>query len=71
MAIEKTGYVKWFNEKRGFGYIAADDGAEFKVHYSQIQLPGYAVLESGQFVRFEVPEAGATIAERVFVPGSP
>ena len=64
-STKKTGTVKWFNEKRGFGFISSDDGEDFEVGYDQIQLPGYAVLESGQFVEFEIPLEGSTIAENV------
>jgi CspA family cold shock protein len=52
-----TGKVKWFNDKKGFGFIVPDDGgAELFVHYSDIQSQGYARLEEGQSVEFEVGE---------------
>ena len=54
-AARRTGTVKWFNEKRGLGCITTSDGDEFTVGYDQIGLPGYAVLETGQFVNFEIP----------------
>jgi CspA family cold shock protein len=50
-----TGIVKWFNAKKGFGFITPDDGGEdLFVHFSEIKMDGYAVLEEGQKVQFEI-----------------
>ncbi len=50
-----TGTVKWFNEKKGFGFITPDDGGkELFVHHSEIKTNGYATLSEGQKVQFEV-----------------
>ena len=50
-----TGKVKWFNAKKGFGFIIPDDGgAELFVHHSEIKMEGYAELKEGQAVQFEV-----------------
>jgi CspA family cold shock protein len=50
-----TGTVKWFNEKKGFGFITPDDGGkELFVHHSEIKTNGYATLAEGQKVQFEV-----------------
>lgn len=50
-----TGIVKWFNEKRGFGFISPDDGDDdVFVHYSDIQMNGFKTLEEGQAVAYEV-----------------
>ena len=50
-----TGKVKWFNAKKGFGFIIPDDGgAELFVHHSEIKMEGYAELREGQAVQFEV-----------------
>jgi cold shock protein len=50
-----TGTVKWFNEKKGFGFITPDDGGkELFVHHSEIKTDGYATLSEGQKVQFEV-----------------
>jgi CspA family cold shock protein len=49
-----TGTVKWFNEAKGFGFIAPQDGtADVFVHYSVIQAEGYKNLAEGQQVGFE------------------
>eukprot|EP00161_Ancyromonas_sigmoides_P019753 TRINITY_DN5616_c0_g1_i1.p1 TRINITY_DN5616_c0_g1~~TRINITY_DN5616_c0_g1_i1.p1 ORF type:complete len:110 (+),score=26.74 TRINITY_DN5616_c0_g1_i1:57-386(+) len=48
------GQVKWFNEKRGYGFVLADDGSEFFVHYSEINGVGFKTLRDGERVDFEV-----------------
>jgi CspA family cold shock protein len=50
-----TGTVKWFNEKKGFGFITPDDeGDDLFVHHSEIMTTGYATLQEGQKVKFEI-----------------
>jgi len=50
-----TGTVKWFNESKGFGFIAPSDGsADVFVHFSAIQGDGFKTLAEGQSVSFEV-----------------
>jgi CspA family cold shock protein len=49
-----TGSVKWFNEKKGYGFISSDEGGDVFVHYSEIQGDGFRTLYEGQQVRFEV-----------------
>jgi CspA family cold shock protein len=50
----RIGTVKWFNEAKGFGFIAPQDGsADVFVHYSVIQSEGYKKLAEGQQVGFE------------------
>ena len=50
-----AGTVKWFNSEKGFGFIAPDDGGDdLFVHHSEIQSDGYASLDEGQKVEFEV-----------------
>jgi len=50
-----TGTVKWFNESKGFGFIAPSDGsADVFVHFSAIQGNGFKTLQEGQEVSFEV-----------------
>ena len=49
------GTVKWFNASKGFGFINPDDGGDdLFVHHSEIKTDGYASLDEGQKVEFEV-----------------
>jgi CspA family cold shock protein len=49
------GTVKWFNADKGFGFIAPDDGGDdLFVHHSEVKTGGYASLNEGQKVEFQV-----------------
>ena len=54
MSDVTTGTVKWFNETKGFGFIAADSGEDVFAHFSEIQSSGFKVLNEGQRVQFTV-----------------
>jgi len=49
-----TGTVKWFNEKKGFGFIQQEDGEDLFVHYSSIDMDGFKNLAEGDEVTFDV-----------------
>lgn len=52
-----TGTVKWFDAKKGFGFIVPDDGSkDLFVHHSEINIEGYASLDEGQKVEFAAGE---------------
>ena len=50
----KTGKVKWFNAKKGYGFICDEDGADVFVHFSALNMEGFKVLEEGDTVEYEV-----------------
>jgi len=50
------GTVKWFNNKRGCGFIVKEDGDDIFVHYSAIKGDGFKTLDEGQRVQFEIEE---------------
>ncbi len=51
-----TGTVKWFNEAKGFGFIAQDSGPDVFAHFSAIESTGFKTLIEGQKVEFTVTQ---------------
>ncbi len=51
-----SGIVKWFNDKKGFGFIEQENGKDVFVHHSAINGTGYKTLSIGDRVKFEVVE---------------
>ena len=51
------GTVKWFNARKGYGFIEQESGNDIFVHFSEIKSDGYKSLEEGEKVTFEVVEA--------------
>lgn len=49
-----TGTVKWFNDKKGFGFISQDNGEDIFVHQTAIQCEGFRTLAEGDKVEFEL-----------------
>ncbi len=49
-----NGTVKWFNDKKGFGFISQDNGDDVFVHQTSIQTEGFRTLAEGDKVEFEV-----------------
>jgi len=65
-----TGIVKWFNSSKGFGFIAPDDGGDdLFVHHSEIKTDGYASLDEGQSVQFEVGQGKKGPCATNVIPG--
>ena len=54
MSERETGTVKWFNDKKGFGFINREDGDDLFVHHNSIETDGFRTLRENQKVEFEV-----------------
>ena len=50
------GTVKWFNDKKGFGFLSRENGDDVFVHHTSIQAEGFKTLREGQEVEFEVQD---------------
>ena len=53
---KEQGKVKWFNNKKGFGFIERSSGGDVFVHYSAIVSDGYKTLKEGDSVEFDLQE---------------
>ncbi len=64
------GRVKWFNDAKGYGFIAQEGGEDVFVHFSSIQGRGYRSLKEGQIVQFDIEQTPRGLrAENVRVIG--
>jgi len=50
----QKGSVKWFDDRKGYGFIARDGGKDIFVHFSAIQGAGFKTLTEGEEVEFEI-----------------
>jgi len=65
-----TGTVKWFNERKGFGFITPDGaGDDLFVHHSEIKMSGYTSLVEGQKVQFEIGQGKKGPCATNVIPG--
>jgi len=48
------GTVKWFNDRKGYGFISLEDGEDVFVHHSEIKTDGFRTLNEGEVVEFDV-----------------
>ena len=51
------GIVKWFNDRKGYGFIEREGGKDLFVHHSSIDMPGFKTLSEGDKVTFDVNES--------------
>jgi CspA family cold shock protein len=58
------GQVRWFSEKKGYGFIQQDDGPDLFVHHTAITGEGFKTLSEGQKVRFEVVETSKGLSAK-------
>lgn len=56
MNEREIGTVKWFNESKGYGFIARDGAEDVFVHFSAIQMAGFRTLQEGQRVEFSIEQ---------------
>ncbi len=52
--MKSVGTVKWFNDRKGFGFITLEDGNDVFVHFSAVQGEGFRTLKEGETVEFDV-----------------
>ena len=65
-----TGTVKWFNSSKGYGFIVPDDGGDdLFVHHSEIKTEGFAKLNEGQKVQYEVGQGKKGPCATNVIPG--
>lgn len=55
--VKQTGTVKWFDDKKGYGFIARPEGDDVFVHYSAVQASGFKTLSEGEQVEFDVVDS--------------
>jgi len=51
------GTVKWFSDRKGFGFIEREDGDDIFIHFSSIDMPGFKTLADGEKVTFDVEDS--------------
>ena len=64
------GKVKWFNPRKGYGFIATEDGRDIFVHYASISGEGYRTLAEGDPVTFDIVEGEKGLRAENVVPKS-
>ena len=62
------GKVKWFNPRKGYGFIATEDGKDIFVHYASIQGDGYKTLNEGDPVNFDITNGEKGLRAENVVP---
>ena len=65
-----TGQVKWFDPKKGYGFIIGDEGQDVFVHYTFIAGEGFRILTDGQTVDYELVQGDKGFYARNVIPSS-
>lgn len=65
------GKVKWFNPRKGYGFIGTADGRDIFVHYSSISSDGFKTLDEGDTVMFDIEEGEKGLRATHVVPKAP
>ena len=64
-----TGKIKWFNDQKGFGFIADDTGGEdVFVHFSAVEMDGFKSLKEGQVVEYDAQSSDKGLKATRVVP---
>lgn len=58
------GIVKWFSDKKGYGFIEQENGNDIFVHHSSIEMQGFRTLAEGERVSFEIEENDRGVAAK-------
>lgn len=62
------GQVKWFSEKKGWGFVTGDNNLDYFLHFSAILMSGYKTLEDGQRVEFDADKTDRGLSAINVVP---
>jgi CspA family cold shock protein len=68
MSDKQIGTVKWFNESKGYGFVARENADDVFVHYTAIWTAGFRTLQEGQHVEFSVEQGPKGLQASDVVP---
>jgi CspA family cold shock protein len=68
MSDKQIGTVKWFNESKGYGFIARENADDVFAHYTAIRTAGFRTLQEGQHVEFSVEQGPKGLQASDVVP---